>query len=92
MPGQAKGPALPGAAASRELSTEVRSEATLLKEGALQNAIFSSANLSSIATDANGVIQIFNVGAQRMLGYLPKPISTRELPTLVRQWLETGRS
>ena len=42
----------------------------LLKAGALQNAIFNSANFSSIATDAQGVIQIFNVGAERMLGYL----------------------
>jgi PAS domain S-box-containing protein len=41
----------------------------LLKAGALQNAIFNSANFSSIATDAHGVIQIFNVGAERMLGY-----------------------
>ena len=44
-------------------------EAALLKAGALQNAIFNSANFSSIATDARGVIQIFNVGAERMLGY-----------------------
>ena len=44
-------------------------EETLLKEGALQRAIFNSANFSSIATDARGVIQIFNVGAERMLGY-----------------------
>jgi PAS domain-containing protein len=35
----------------------------------LQSAIFNSANFSSIATDAKGVIQIFNVGAERMLGY-----------------------
>jgi len=41
----------------------------LLRVSALQNAIFNSANFSSIATDANGVIQIFNVGAERMLGY-----------------------
>src|SRR6202167_125242 len=41
----------------------------LLKTGALQKAIFNSANFSSIATDAKGVIQIFNVGAERMLGY-----------------------
>ncbi|MES2693917.1 MAG: PAS domain S-box protein, partial [Verrucomicrobiota bacterium] len=41
----------------------------LLKAGALQNAIFNSANFSSIATDEKGVIQIFNVGAERMLGY-----------------------
>ncbi|WP_395007488.1 PAS domain S-box protein, partial [Undibacterium sp.] len=41
----------------------------LLKKGALQDAIFNSVNFSSIATDAQGVIQIFNVGAERMLGY-----------------------
>src|SRR5271154_6205621 len=44
-------------------------KAALLKAGALQRAILNSANFSSIATDARGVIQIFNVGAQRMLGY-----------------------
>jgi PAS domain S-box-containing protein len=44
-------------------------EAALLKTGALQSAIFNSANFSSIATDEKGVIQIFNVGAERMLGY-----------------------
>ena len=42
---------------------------SLLRTGALQTAIFNSANFSSIATDANGVIQIFNVGAEKMLGY-----------------------
>src|SRR3979409_2116947 len=52
-----------------DVVTEVRREAALLKAGALQNAIFNSANFSSIATDAKGVIQIFNVGAERMLGY-----------------------
>ncbi len=46
-----------------------RAEEALLQAGALQNAIFNSANFSSIATDARGVIQIFNVGAERMLGY-----------------------
>jgi PAS domain S-box-containing protein len=46
-----------------------RAEDALLKVGALQSAIFNSANFSSIATDATGVIQIFNVGAERMLGY-----------------------
>ncbi len=44
-------------------------EEALVKAGALQSAIFNSANFSSIATDAKGVIQIFNVGAERMLGY-----------------------
>ena len=46
-----------------------RAEEALLKAGALQNAIFNSANFSSIATDEKGVIQLFNVGAERMLGY-----------------------
>src|SRR5258705_12405 len=52
-----------------DIVTEVRREAALLKTGALQNAIFNSANFSSIATDEKGVIQLFNVGAERMLGY-----------------------
>ncbi len=52
-----------------DVITEVRREEALLKTGALQNAIFNSENFSSIATDENGVIQIFNVGAARMLGY-----------------------
>jgi PAS domain-containing protein len=46
-----------------------QAEEALLKAGALQRAIFNSANFSSIATDAKGVIQIFSVGAERMLGY-----------------------
>jgi PAS domain S-box-containing protein len=49
--------------------TELRRQETLIKIGALQDAIFNSANFSSIATDAKGVIQIFNVGAEKMLGY-----------------------
>jgi len=46
-----------------------RQKKALSRVSALQNAIFNSANFSSIATDASGVIQIFNVGAERMLGY-----------------------
>src|SRR5256714_1026271 len=57
------------AAGPVDVVTEVRREAALLKTGALQNAIFNSANFSSIATDEKGVIQLFNVGAERMLGY-----------------------
>ena len=57
------------AIARADVVTEVRREAALLKTGALQNAILNSANFSSIATDEKGVIQLFNVGAERMLGY-----------------------
>jgi PAS domain S-box-containing protein len=55
-------------------------EEALLKAGALQSAIFNSANFSSIATDAHGVIQIFNVGAERMLGYTAAEVMNRVTP------------
>src|SRR4051794_39925496 len=55
--------------AMEDVTARKRAEEELLKAGALQRAIFNSANFSSIATDERGVIQIFNVGAERMLGY-----------------------
>ena len=57
-----------------------QAEEELLKAGALQSAIFNSANFSSIATDANGVIQIFNVGAERMLGYTAAEVMNQITP------------
>jgi PAS domain S-box-containing protein len=63
-----------------EIVTEVRREEALLKAGALQSAIFNSANFSSIATDAKGVIQIFNVGAERMLGYTAAEVMNKITP------------
>ncbi|MDB4873663.1 MAG: hypothetical protein JWM41_109 [Gemmatimonadetes bacterium] len=57
-----------------------QAEDVLLKAGALQSAIFNSANFSSIATDAKGVIQIFNVGAERMLGYAAAEVTNRITP------------
>ena len=57
-----------------------QAEEALLKAGALQSAIFNSANFSSIATDANGVIQIFNVGAERMLGYTAAEVMNQITP------------
>jgi len=46
-----------------------RQKQALARMSLLQSAIFNSVNFSSIATDAEGVIQLFNVGAERMLGY-----------------------
>ncbi len=57
-----------------------RAEDALLKAEALQRAIFNSANFSSIATDARGVIQIFNVGAERMLGYTAEEVVNKITP------------
>jgi PAS domain S-box-containing protein len=63
-----------------DLITEVRHEEALLKTGALQNAIFNSANFSCIATDEKGVIQLFNVGAERMLGYTSAEVLNKITP------------
>jgi PAS domain S-box-containing protein len=59
-----------------DVTSRKQAEEVLLKAGALQKAIFNSANFSSIATDAKGVIQIFNVGAERMLGYTAAEVMT----------------
>jgi len=57
-----------------------RQKEELARESALQSAIFNSANFSSIATDATGVIQIFNVGAERMLGYAAADVMNKITP------------
>src|SRR5438105_5470779 len=68
------------ASATTDVVTEVKRKEALLKTGALQNAIFNSANFSSIATDEKGVIQLFNVGAERMLGYTAADVLNKITP------------
>jgi signal transduction histidine kinase len=63
-----------------EINERIRTDKILLKAGALQHAILNSANFSSIATDAHGVIQIFNVGAERMLGYTAAEVINKVTP------------
>lgn len=53
----------------------------LLKAGALQTAILTSANFSIIATDENGIIQLFNIGAEHMLGYRADEVVNRISPS-----------
>ena len=64
----------------RDITARKQAEEALVKAGALQSAIFNSANFSSIATDAHGVIQIFNVGAERMLGYAAADVMNKISP------------
>jgi PAS domain S-box-containing protein len=71
---------VPGEPVAVEIITKVRHEEALLKAEDLQSAIFNSANFSSIATDAKGVIQIFNVGAERMLGYTAAEVMNQITP------------
>jgi PAS domain S-box-containing protein len=64
----------------RDISARKEAEAALVKVGALQSAIFASANFSIIATDTSGVIQIFSVGAERMLGYQATDVINKTTP------------
>ena len=61
-------------------ATEPPRKEAFLKTGALQDAILNSANFSSIATDEKGVIQIFNIGAERMLGYAAADVLNKITP------------
>jgi len=65
-----------------------RRRSALLKAGALQNAILTSANFSIIATDEKGIIQLFNAGAERMLGYRPEEVVNRLRPSDMHDPLE----
>jgi PAS domain S-box-containing protein len=80
--------ALKRTAEPSDLQLDANKADALLKTGALQKAIFNSANFSSIATDAMGVIQIFNVGAERMLGYAAAEVVNRLTPADISDPLE----
>jgi PAS domain S-box-containing protein len=75
------GPTLADDAGKADGIIEVRRQEALLKTGALQNAILTSANFSIIATDEKGIIQLFNVGAERMLGYLAAEVVNKINPS-----------
>ena len=74
-------PRLADDAGKADGNTAVRRQNALLKAGALQNAILNSANFSIIATDEKGIIQLFNVGAERMLGYKAAEVVNRIRPS-----------
>jgi len=78
------GAGIPDTVLSRDCMTvavHCRSEIQLIKTRALQNAILNSANFSIIATDPHGVIQLFNVGAERMLGYAAENVVNKVNPS-----------
>ena len=60
----------------------------MLKAGALQQAILTSANFAIIATDEKGIIQLFNVGAERMLGYKAAEVVNKINPSDIHDPLE----
>ena len=75
-------PSLTGSSADpQEAQPSQQRQSALVKAGALQTAILTSANFSIIATDEKGIIQLFNVGAERMLGYLAAEVVNRIRPS-----------
>jgi PAS domain S-box-containing protein len=69
-------------------NAEALHKGALLKATALQSAILNSANFSIIATDEKGIIQLFNIGAERMLGYTAAELVNRLTPTHISDPLD----
>jgi signal transduction histidine kinase/ActR/RegA family two-component response regulator len=78
----------PIAAVPASVLTAGEVQPELMRTGALQDAIFNSPYFSCIATDAQGVIQIFNVGAERMLGYTAADVINKITPAGISDPLE----
>ncbi|MBC7603609.1 MAG: response regulator [Ramlibacter sp.] len=74
-------PANDNDASSGDTGLAARSALAQVKAGALQNAILTSANFSIIATDETGIIQLFNIGAERMIGYEASEVVNRVSPS-----------
>jgi PAS domain S-box-containing protein len=66
--------------ASHVRLAKVRVDELIKKSGALQKAILNSANFSVIATDEKGIIQLFNAGAELMLGYAASDVVDQITP------------
>jgi len=69
-------------------AVEVQRQTAFLKAGALRQAILGSASFAIIATDEKGVIQLFNVGAERMLGYRAAEVVNRISPSDIHDYQE----
>jgi len=87
------------AAGKERVINDAQSKEAVLKTGALQNSILNSTNFSSIATNEKGVIQIFNVEAERMLGDAAANMMNKIMPDLetlevnaLRQLLKSSKS
>lgn len=81
MPESGHGRTPTDTSAQHEHGTVARSQQALLTTGALQQAILTSANFSIIATDEKGIIQLFNVGAERMLGFTAAEVVDKASPS-----------
>jgi len=65
-----------------DISARKQTEEVLAHTLALQQAILDGAHLAIISTDTAGLIQTFNRGAERMLGYVADEVIGRTTPAL----------
>ena len=72
----------------RRVRDALQRQKAQITSGALQTAILTSSNFSIIATDQNGIIQLFNPGAERMLGYAANEVVNRIKPSDIHDQLE----
>ena len=70
-----------GNAGSRDVPDDPPRKAVSLPTEIVQKAILNSADFAIIATDAKGVIQIFNAGAERSLGYTAGVVINKMVPS-----------
>lgn len=65
-----------------DITARKQTEEVLARTLALQQAILDGAHLAIISTDTAGLIQTFNRGAERMLGYVANELVSRATPAL----------
>jgi PAS domain S-box-containing protein len=68
-------------ARTSEVAAGMPRNAVPLNTEILQTAILNSADFAIIATDAEGVIQLFNIGAERLLGYAASDVVNKINPS-----------
>ncbi len=82
--------AVPAPDAGQVRLEKVRVDELIVKSGALQKAILNSANFSVIATDERGIVQLFNAGAELMLGYRAADVVDQITPADISDPQELG--
>jgi signal transduction histidine kinase/DNA-binding response OmpR family regulator len=75
-------------ARTSEFAADMPRNAAPLDTEVLQKAILSSADFAIIATDAKGIVQVFNAGAERLLGYAASDVINKMAPSELRDPLE----
>jgi PAS domain S-box-containing protein len=65
-----------------DITTEKETQAALVEVSSLQQGILNSTDYAIISTDPDGIIQTFNAGAERMLGYTADEVVGKATPEL----------